>query len=60
MPSSDTRSTGPSTAVVAIIVDRSTTIRPPTWDSGSGHSQRSPSPSSIAWASPRALARTLP
>ena len=51
---------GASTAVVAISVERSSTIRPPTWESGSGHSQRSPSPSPIACATPRAFARMLP
>jgi hypothetical protein len=51
---------GSSTAVVAISVDRSTTISPPMCASGSGESQRSSSVSPIAWARPRAPARMLP
>ena len=51
---------GASTAVVAISVERSRTISPPTCDSGSGHSQRSSSASPIACVRPLAFARMLP
>ena len=49
-------SNGSSTTVVAAIAERSRTISPPTWESGSGHSQRSSGSRPSATAEPRALA----